>query len=204
MHRIILALAALSCIALLVRPGDVRAGTAVRLDVSGLVDHADLVVEARVIASRTLLVASGRIETEYTLDVKRAFLGDAQLAHTIRLPGGVLPASQGGRGLLIPGMPSLGDGENVVLFLTGAGASGMRMPVGLAQGKYRIVADALGRRFALQSLNALSLVDAQGAPTAAVADSVEFDVLATQIEAAVQARRARESLQNAAAPGKGR
>jgi hypothetical protein len=202
MHRILIALAALSCVVSFLDPRDVRAGTAVRMDVAGLVDRADIVVEARVISATPTLVAGGRrIETEYTLEVKRSFLGDALPVQSIRLPGGVLPASQGGRGLVIAGMPSLAAGEDVVLFLTVPSSKGLRMPVGLAQGKYRIVRDAQGRRIAAQSLDSLSLVDAHGAPTSVVADALELDALAREIEAAVLAKREREARQ---AAGQGR
>lgn len=203
MHRILFALAALSCVVPFLHPRDVRAGTAVRLDVAGLVDRAELVVEARVISSRPLVAAGGRrIETEYELDVKRTFLGDALSARSFRLPGGVLPASQGGRGLVIAGMPSLVEGEDVVLFLTVPSSSGMRMPVGLAQGKYRIVRDSAGRRIATQSLSSLSLVDEHGASTAVIPDAIELETLAAEIRAAVDARRAREARQQAAGQGR--
>jgi hypothetical protein len=202
MHRIFIAFAALSCVVSFLHPRDVRAGTAVRMDVAGLVDRAELVVEARVIGSRPLLTAGGRrIETEYTLDVKRTFLGETLSAQSFRLPGGVLPASQGGRGLVIAGMPSLVEGEDVVLFLTVPSSKGLRMPVGLAQGKYRIVRDAEGRQIATQSLDSLSLVDAHGARAAAAPGALELDALVREIEAAVAARREREARQ---AAGSGR
>lgn len=202
MLRILSALAAISCVVSLLHPGDVRAGTAVKLDVAGLVDRAELVVEARVVRAHPLLAAGGRrIETEYTLDVKRAFLGDSQAARSFRFPGGVLPASEGGRGMLIAGLPRLVEGEDVVLFLTAQSSKGVRMPVGLAQGRYRIVQDAHGHRIATQSLASVSLVDEHGAPAAAIEGSLELDALAQQIQAAVEARREREARQEPAVPG---
>lgn len=201
MPRFFVAAIVLSCAAFCARLTDVRAGTAVRLDVPGLVDHAELVVEARVSSTRAVLAADGRIETEVSLQVTHSFLGDPLVAQVVRVPGGVLPASQGGRGLALPGMPSLTAGEEVILFLTAAGSSGVRMPVGLAQGKFRIVRDALGARFAVQSLGSLSLVDAQGTPAPVVAGVLELDALAAQIEAAVRAKLARSARHEAAGKG---
>jgi hypothetical protein len=198
MQKVFLALAAISCVVPLLHPRTARAGTAVRLDVTGLVDRAGLVVEARVVSAQPMQTQGGkRIETEFVLDVKRTFLGETEALQAIRLPGGVLPKSQGGRGLVIPGMPSLAEGEDVVLFLTVPSSKGVRMPVGLAQGKYRVVRDAQGKRFATQSLDALTLVDASGSPVNASPATLELDALAAEIEAAVAARRAREAQESA-------
>ncbi len=192
MQRFLLAFAAITCALPLLHPRVARAGTAVRLDVPGLVDRAGLVVEARVVSARPMQTHGGkRIETEFVLDVKRTFLGATEASQAIRLPGGVV----GGRGLVIAGMPSLVEGEDVVLFLTVPSSKGLRMPVGLAQGKFRIARDAHGKRIATQTFDDLSLVDASGAPVNAVADSLELDALVAHIESAVAARREREARQ---------
>jgi hypothetical protein len=132
------------------------AGTAVRMDVEGLVEHAELVLEARVRTSEPVVAANGMIETEYLLDVNRTFEGADQLTQTVRLPGGVLPT---GKGLLLPGMPSLVPGEDVILFLTEASESGLRMPVGLAQGKLRVETDLSGNKQLTRRQGTLSMVD---------------------------------------------
>ncbi len=136
----------LAFLVFLVRPGGpegVEAGTAIRLDVSGLVAHADLVVEGRVLSAHALRTNDGRIETEYLLEVDRTFEGEELAYRAIRMPGGVL---EDGSGMILAGMPQIRAGENLLLFLTEEASSGVRMPVGLAQGKYSVVADAAGHK----------------------------------------------------------
>jgi hypothetical protein len=164
------------------------AGTALRLDTAGLVANADLIVEGRVLHRRAVVDARGRIATEYVLDVARTFWGADEPLRVVRLPGGVLPD---GRGLALPGMPRLAAGEDVLLFLAGAGE--LRMPVGLAQGKYRVYVDRGGMKrvrrehagLALASGNASEVDDAEPYALATYAE------LTAEIEAALSAKRAR-------------
>jgi len=137
-------------------PG-VGAGTAVRLEtVSDLVDEAHLVFEAHTRSTRTVIGATGRIETEYTFDVDRTFLGEETSERVVRIPGGVLP---NGNGLLLPGLPQIVAGEDVLLFLSEAGSSGVRMPVGLSQGKFRVETSLDGSRRLSRRHGALTVVD---------------------------------------------
>ena len=177
--------------------GPVEAGTAVRLDLAGLVGEADLVLEGRVVAQRVLLTAPGRIETESTLAVARTFLGEPEPRRTIRLPGGVLPD---GRGMTIPGLPAIASGEEVLLLLSRPNRDGMRMPVGLAQGCLRVVLDRAGTKRLVRDQRDLVLVDAAGGAAPAPASAADLDYARTvlEIEAAVAAKRAR------AAAGTGR
>ena len=183
-------LAALAIAAFSVFARLVEAGTAVRLDVAGLVDRADVVMEARVSSARAVLGPAHRIDTEYTLVVDRTFYGDALPTRVIRLPGGVLPD---GRGMVIAGVPSLAVGESAILFLTRADATGMRMPVGLAQGRMRVIADAAGKKSIVSDARELELVDARTgvalrAPAKALLDYAstvaEIDARASQKRAA--------------------
>jgi len=48
--------------------------------------------------------------------------------------------------MLLAGMPRVTAGENVLLFLTEEAGSGIRMPVGLAQGKFSVVVESSGRK----------------------------------------------------------
>jgi hypothetical protein len=95
-----------------------------------------------------------------------------------------------GRAMMIPGMPSLMLGEDVVLLLTEAAEDGMRVPTGLAQGKYRIVADAQGGKHAVRTGEHLTLATSTGLLAGqdriAVYDYAEF---VAQLEAAAQAKR---------------
>ena len=170
-------------------PGPVRAGTAVELDVAGLVGAADLAFEARVHAVLGARDHAGRIDTEYLLAVERTFWGEDLPTRTIRLPGGELD----GRGMVVPGLPGLAPGEHVVLMLSAELPGGARVPVGLAQGKYRVVADpATGRKLALRGQDGLATI-ASGAGAACPADGlhvVDYAELLAEIEAAVVRRRA--------------
>ncbi len=139
---------------------EVDAGTAVRLDLDELVDSAALVVEGRVVERRAVEGPGGRIETELRLAADRHFVGEEVAERVVRVPGGVLPD---GRGLVIPGMPSVATGEEVILFLTEEGATGARMPVGLAQGKLRVVTDLSGARVLVREPAGLTTV-APGMP----------------------------------------
>src|SRR5262249_4406684 len=121
----------------------VDASTVVRLDVEDLVQRCDLAFEGRVVTKTALRDPRGRIETEYVVNVARSFAGAPPTRRTFRLPGGTLPD---GRGMMIAGMPSLSEREDVLVFLTPENELGARMPVGLAQGKLSIATDKDGRK----------------------------------------------------------
>jgi len=177
----------------------VLAGTARRMELSQLVDAADLIVEGEVLSERSRVNASGLIETEYVLRVDRTFYGEPLDLRIVRMPGGVLPD---GRGLMLAGMPELERGEDVLLFLSAAGSTGMRMPVGLAQGKLRVVAGEKGVRRLVRDQSGLELVDPATGRVRPAPSGVVLDYAATvaRIQAGVAARKARE-LSPAVAPG---
>jgi len=169
----------------------VTAGTAIKLDIGGLVREADLVLEGRVLAARVQRDERGRIETEYTLSVVRTFLGEAVATRVFRLPGGVLPD---GSGLILPGMPAIDVGEDALLFLSKPGSTGLRMPVGLAQGKFKIVRDTHGLASLVRTQTDLVLVDPT---TGSVQPSsgwsaLDYQATAKAIETAVALKLARK------------
>jgi len=145
MRRILLLASVLGCLTALVRlsPWTVDAGTAVELDLAGLVESSDLVLEGRIAGVTCLETPTGRIETELRMEVDRHFWGDESAERIVRVPGGVLPD---GRGLILPGMPRFRAGEELILFLSAAGSTGVRMPVGLAQGKLSLLTGLNGER----------------------------------------------------------
>jgi len=169
---------------------DVDAGTALRLEVEGLVEEAELCLEGHVRGTRVVEPAPGRLETEVELDVDRWFLGDEGPRVTVAMPGGV---REDGFGLLLPGMPTLRQGEDVLLFLSEAGATGVRVPVGLSQGKFRVETRLDGQRGLSRAHGSLTTVD----PTTGVARDAQgaeiFDYAETvaRIHAAVAAKEAR-------------
>lgn len=171
------------------RSAPAEAGTAVRMGTEDLVLAADLVLEARVVALRALTNPNGRIDTAYTLAVERTFLGAHEPTRVVRIPGGVLAD---GRGMIVPGLAGLALGEDVILMLSPASADGARMPIGLAQGEFRIVTDRFGERVAVRPNADLALANGftgvvQPAEGASLVDYAE---LIAMIESAVATKRA--------------
>jgi hypothetical protein len=167
----------------------VRAGTAVRMDVGTLATGADLVLEARVLSKRGVEDPSGRIDTEYLLRVDRTLWGEPNASRSIRIPGGQLPD---GRGMVVAGIPHMRTGEDVLLFLSTEDPSGMRMPVGLGQGKFTVARDVRGRRRLVRAPGSLSLVDPKTGRVHEADGVLRFDYASTvaEIEAALSVRRA--------------
>ena len=157
------------------RPRPVEAGTAMRLEIEELARQAALVVEGRVISARAFRDVRGDVRTEFLLSVDETYAGEPLGTRRFELPGGVLPD---GSGTLVAGMPSLALGEDALLFLTGESASGLRVPVGLAQGKLRLVRDPAGRLGLVRDSAELTLLDpvtgaSASAPTPTVLDHAE-------------------------------
>ena len=170
-----------------------QAGTAVRMDVESMVDAADRIVEARVTGARTAPDGRGRIVTEFQLQVRRTFLGEPGESQTVRIPGGVLA---NGRGLMLPGMPRIQVGEEVLLFLNsdGQGGSRVEMPTGLSQGKFRVITDRGGVRRAIRSAAQVDLVHGAGACTGhGGVQNFQYADLCARIQAKVTDRLAREA-----------
>ncbi len=166
----------------------VEAGTAVRLDVTEMAMKADLVLEGRVLDANVLEGESGLIETEYLLTVDRTLWGADLGTRIVRLPGGVLPD---GRGMMIPGMPSLTVGEDVMLFLSRQTTWGMRMPMGLAQGKFTIVNSFDGGRRLVRDPGSVTFLDAttgQLSESSSIA-SLDYAAVVSEIHAAVAQRQ---------------
>lgn len=134
----------------------IDASTVLRLDVPGLVQRADAVVEGRVASSRVTEAGGGRIETEYVLEVERTLLGDPRPERVLRFPGGLL---EDGRGLILPGLPRLVPGEEVLLFLSAPSSSGLSLPVGLSQGKFRILTGPDGARLLVREHGPLTVAN---------------------------------------------
>lgn len=174
---------------LLARPVGVEAGTAVRLGVPELVDSSELIVQARVLSAYSY-EADDRIETEYLLEVSRTFEGADEAYRAVRMPGGVL---EDGRGMILAGMPHIFPGSEMLLFLTEEGRSGVRMPVGLAQGKFDVIRKSDGSRVLVRDASALALVDpSTGALSRAEGSTIrDYAEVVSEIEAALAHKRNR-------------
>lgn len=137
---------------------EASAGTALRLDVAGLVQASELVLEGRVLAAEPH-EEEGLLVTEYLIEVERTHKGAHEATRALRLPGGL---RADGSGLLIPGLPGLAPGEEVLLFLGPEGRAGARLPTGLAQGKFTLERRPDGSKRLLRDSRALELFDGQG------------------------------------------
>jgi hypothetical protein len=166
----------------------VDAGTAIRLDIPEMVECAGLCLEARVRSSRVERVAERRIETVLTLDVARTFWGEDLAVRTVRLPGGLLEDHSG---LIIPGMPTFAAGEEVLLFLSEEGSSGVRVPVGLSQGKLHVEVSLDGGRALTRNQGTTSTIEPRTGQVRCCGSGERFDYaeVIAQIHAATDSRR---------------
>ena len=84
----------------------------------------------------------------------------------------------------LPEVPKLNVGESYVLFTTAPGESGLRSPVGLGQGSFRIYAGANKTEFAVNELNNLGLFDG-AAPAQRAGQGSEGPVTYTRLAGAI-------------------
>ncbi|MDZ4772823.1 MAG: hypothetical protein SGI72_06765 [Planctomycetota bacterium] len=141
----------------------VDASTVVKMSIEDLATRSDLALEARVTSKSATLDTTGRIATDYALTVERTFTGPNLMRRTVRIPGGTLPD---GRGLHLPGMPTLAVGESALLFLSAENPRGERIPIGLAQGRLLVRTATDGVKTLVTDLADLDFVDAGGRPIA--------------------------------------
>lgn len=167
--------------------GSSEAGTALRMTLEEAFQRSELVVEGTVVDSTCGSDDQGLIYTDWTIEVDRSFWGQTAEVETIRMPGGVLAS---GKGMVVPGMPRLTLGEDVVLLMGEASAQGVRMPTGLSQGKYRIITSTDGERTAIQTGEHVSLITAQRTRAAAGLDMLPYADLVARLEAQRQERLA--------------
>lgn len=160
-------------------------GTARRMELEDLVRVCDLAVEGRVVSMRAVRDVRGRIVTEHVLHVRRTHVGLASTLRTVRLPGGTLPD---GTGLLVPGMPRLEVGQECVLFLSSEDTQGTRMPVGLAQGAWRVTKTKEGLRRVTRAMEGLAVVDGARVGEAETHSQLDYAVFVARVEAAKSLR----------------
>jgi hypothetical protein len=159
---------------------EATAGTAVRLDVPGLVHASELVLEGRILAAEPL-EADGLLTTEYLIAVERTWKGPHEATRAVRLPGGL---RADGSGLLIPGMPALSSGEEVLLFLGPESRNGARLPTGLSQGKFTLERLGDGSKRLARDTSALELVT-DGELASGQRSRVQYAELLASLEAAL-------------------
>jgi len=137
--------------------GIASASVVVRLDLAGLVSRAERIVEARCVSTTPVLDDWGHVLTEVRLRVARGLKNATPGAEiAFRIPGGEID----GQGLVIAGMPRFRVGEEVLLFLTAESHTGIRVPVGLGQGKLVVERDPVtGVKRLRRTMGGLALVD---------------------------------------------
>ena len=129
----------LACVVLLLFGcASVDAITVVPMTFEQLVDQAAAVVYARVAGVRGQWTTNRQaIDSIVTLEALQYMKGDLGGVVTLRLPGG----QAGGVVQVLPGAPSLREGELVVLFLKARGPA-LLTTLGLGQGIFRVTRDA--------------------------------------------------------------
>lgn len=133
-----LAIVALAGVAVLLAGARPSAVVVVPMTFEQLVDEAAAVVYARVADVRGQWTADRQgIDSIITLEALQYFKGDLGPTVAMRLPGG----EAGGRIQVLPGAPSLRQGELVVLFLKARGPA-LLTTLGLGQGIFRVAPDA--------------------------------------------------------------
>lgn len=166
-----------------------------RLGLPELVQRAAVIAEGRVESATGFVSARGVVCTRVVLEVERNYRGsEGGKRFTFVIAGG----EAGNRGLLIPGMPRFEAGERAIVFLTAESTSGVRAPVGLAQGKFRIATDAkTGEKRPSRELGGLELRARSGAVDAKnpqeTLDRLDFATLAAAIERQVREDDARRA-----------
>lgn len=124
-------------------------------DLEGLVARAEVIAHARVVRQASAW-EGGRIVTRTTVTVRAALKGAAGRELVVRTMGGVVD----GIGQRISGEATFAPGEEVILFLRDARGGELR-PVGLAQGKFKVVAEG-GAARAVQELAGLAFAKRRG------------------------------------------
>jgi hypothetical protein len=135
------------------------ATTAVLMSDADMVAASDTIVSGSVLETRSAWVGR-QLVTIATVAVDEALLGSPALTVEVVLPGGIDMNRPVPIAMSWPGAPSLGVGEEVVLFLTGEDpAVGGPTIVGFSQGKFSIVTARDGSRRVGRDLRGLTLVD---------------------------------------------
>jgi len=117
-------------------------------------------------------------------------LREERHTRTFVMPGGVLPD---GTGMILPGVPRLHTGEEAILFLSRESSSGMRITVGLSQGRFRVETPIHGQRVVVREHEDLGLLDPESGALHEARRTERYDYaeLVAKIHAACDVRRRR-------------
>jgi len=131
-----------------------------RLSLEEMVERSERIVRGRCLRTWAAWDADRQfIWTHAEIQVADWLKGGREATLVVSEPGGVV----GGLSMTIDGAPQYQPGEEVVAFLYRTPIGFWRLR-GLGQGKFRIQADAAGRRLARPDLAGVALVDSNGRP----------------------------------------
>lgn len=148
------------------------AGMVLKMNLSQLTERADTIFRGQVLSVEPgkISIGGGTLPTvTYRLRVDEAFKGkfeakenaapEVEITMLGTFKAVVRVGNQTHLSPSLPEIPKLNVGENYVLFTTAPGKSGLRSPVGLGQGSFRIYPGANKTEFAVNELNNLGLFD---------------------------------------------
>lgn len=180
----------------------VPAGAAMvlKMNLSQLTDRADTIFRGHVLSAEPgkISIGGGTVPTvTYRLRVDEPFKGafdskensSPEVAITMlgTFKASVRSGNQVRLSSSLPEVPQLRVGEDYVLFTTAPGKSGLRAPVGMGQGSFRIYAGANKTELAVNELNNLGLFDGGTAAQQAKAGAQQGPVTYTRLAVAILA-----------------
>jgi hypothetical protein len=149
-----------------------NAAMILKMNLAQLTDRADAIFRGEVLSVEPgkISIGGGTLPTvTYRLRVDEAFKGNFEAKENaspeveITMLGSLKATTANGNqthlSSALPELPKLRVGESYVLFTTAPGASGLRSPVGLGQGSFRIYSEADRTELAVNELNNLGLFD---------------------------------------------
>jgi hypothetical protein len=174
------------------------AGMVLKMNLSQLTDRAEAIFRGQVLSAEPgkISIGGGTLPTiTYRLRVDEAFKGEfdakenaapeVEITMLGTVKADVRSGNQTHLSSSLPDVPKLRVGENYVLFTTAAGKSGLRSPVGLGQGSFRIYPGANKTELAVNELNNLGLFDA--GVSARARDGAQGPVTYTRLAMAILA-----------------
>jgi len=168
-----------------------------KMNLAQLTDRADAIFRGEVLSAEPgkISIGGGTLPTvTYRLRVDEAFKGEFDAKENsspeveITMLGTLkADARSGNQARLtssLPEVPKLRVGESYVLFTTAPSASGLRSPVGLGQGSFRIYAGPNKSELAVNEINNLGLFNGAG-PAQRSAQAAEGPVTYTRLATAI-------------------
>jgi hypothetical protein len=176
------------------------AGMVLKMNLSQLTDRADAIFRGHVLSAEPgkIAIGGGTLPTvTYRLRVDEAFKGkfdakenaapEVEITMLGTHKATVRSGSQMRLSSSLPEVPKLSVGEDYVLFTTAPSKIGLRSPVGMGQGSFRIFLGTNKTELAVNELNNLGLFDG-GASVQRVEDGSQGPVAYTRLAGAILAQ----------------